>query len=161
MGFRRCDRRARLGKRGRSFATNAPEFVPPQTVRHGAVDQTTAGRRRARTNSALGQKRTSPSNLSKPPPEPVHHQGRTPVACRLWTQADIRPQSRCSYCPAKRTLLSLKAKPYNLFIAFAMYLGCVPVDLLLKVHAPFWAGVLCRPGGTLGLARFAYAFHQR
>src|SRR6516162_7014114 len=28
---------------------------------------------------------TTPSSLSKPPPEPVHHQGRTPLPCPLLT----------------------------------------------------------------------------
>src|SRR6516165_7586460 len=32
---------------------------------------------------------TTPSSLSKPPPEPVHHQGRTPSECLLLT-ADAR-----------------------------------------------------------------------
>src|SRR6516225_3920351 len=30
---------------------------------------------------------TTPSSLSKPPPEPVHHQGRTPLQCLLLTQS--------------------------------------------------------------------------
>src|SRR6516225_3382258 len=30
---------------------------------------------------------TTPSSLSKPPPEPVHHQGRTPLRCPLLTQS--------------------------------------------------------------------------
>src|SRR6516164_10158359 len=30
---------------------------------------------------------TTPSSLSKPPPEPVHHQGRTPPPCPLLTQS--------------------------------------------------------------------------
>src|SRR6516165_1869179 len=29
---------------------------------------------------------TTPSSLSKPPPEPVHHQGRTPRRCPLYPQ---------------------------------------------------------------------------
>src|SRR6516225_5975539 len=30
---------------------------------------------------------TTPSSLSKPPPEPVHQQGRTPLRCPLLTQS--------------------------------------------------------------------------
>src|SRR6516165_10671076 len=33
---------------------------------------------------------TTPSSLSKPPPEPVHHQGRTPPQCLLLTQSGHR-----------------------------------------------------------------------
>src|SRR6516162_213073 len=33
---------------------------------------------------------TTPSSLSKPPPEPVHHQGRTPLRCLLLTQSGHR-----------------------------------------------------------------------
>src|SRR6516165_12731815 len=33
---------------------------------------------------------TTPSSLSKPPPEPVHHQGRSPRGCPLLTQSGHR-----------------------------------------------------------------------
>src|SRR5262245_65913353 len=36
----------------------------------------------------------TPSNLSKPPPETVHYQGRTPVLCPHWVKLDRRGQSR-------------------------------------------------------------------
>jgi hypothetical protein len=54
----------------------------------------------------------------------------------------------------------LSARPKNLFNAFALYLGCVSVDWLLKVHAPFWSGSLFQPGRTLDLAGFTCAVHQ-
>src|SRR6516225_2619918 len=34
---------------------------------------------------------TTPSSLSKPPPEPVHHQGRTPLKCPLLTPSGHKP----------------------------------------------------------------------
>ena len=37
----------------------------------------------------------------------------------------------------------LTTRSHSLFGAFALYLRCVFVDWLLKVHAPLWSGFLC------------------
>src|SRR6516225_6059824 len=47
---------------------------------------------RSATSARRNMRTTTPSSLSKPPPEPVHHQGRTPVRCPLMTQSGHGPR---------------------------------------------------------------------